>query len=245
LRQQSARLLQANLELALAAKTSAVGAITAHLIHDLKNPLFGLQSIVLCRQTSEEGKGDPTWQTALDATHRMQATINKVVEFLRDKDGMAQDEVTLRELTDLITSKMQGPARTAGVRFSADLDAEGVLPAHVANLLLLILANLIHNAIEATPRGKSVRLSLVRSGDQVLCEVADEGGGVPRNVLEHLFTPCQSTKAGGTGIGLTISRQLADHLGARLELKSTSPHGSVFVASVPVKLLTDQTFLAV
>src|SRR5256885_10117139 len=47
----------------------------------------------------------------------------------------------------------------------------------------------------------------------------------------HLFAPCRSSKEGGSGIGLAISKQLANHLGAQLELKSNSPAGCVFVRS--------------
>ena len=56
----------------------------------------------------------------------------------------------------------------------------------------------------------------------MVCEVADEGPGFPPQLLKSLFTPCRSTK-GGSGIGLAISRQLANQLGAVLELAKSSP----------------------
>ena len=245
LRRQSASLLQANLELALAAKTSAVGAITAHLIHGLKSPLFGLQSIMAGRQTAEAGRSDPALQTALDTTRRMHAMLNRVVDVLRDEAGLAQEEVSLEDLARMVEDKMAAPAREAGVQLAVDLETTGMIPARAANLVLLIFVNLMQNAIEATPRGKSVRLTMNREGGQILCAVADEGGGVPVGMVEGLFTPCESTKPGGSGIGLTISKQLANHLGARLELQSTSPRGSVFLLGLPARLLTDQTLLAV
>lgn len=245
LRQQSAQLLRANLELALAAKTSAVGAITSHLIHGLKSPLFGLQSIMSGRQGAETGPKDPVWQTALNSTRQMQSMINRVLDLLRDQGGMEQDEVPLRELTDAVTDKMAPLARAAGVQFTVDLETEGMVPAHVANLVPLILVNLIQNAIEATSPGRAVRLSVIREVDQILCEVADEGGGVPEQRVGNLFAPCESTKSGGSGIGLTISKQLATHLGAHLELKSTSPHGSVFRLTLPARLFSDQALLAI
>jgi C4-dicarboxylate-specific signal transduction histidine kinase len=56
-----------------------------------------------------------------------------------------------------------------------------------------------------------------------------------------LFTPCKSTKEGGSGIGLAISKQLAHHLGADLELKTNSPGGCVFVLTVPTGALADNS----
>ena len=57
----------------------------------------------------------------------------------------------------------------------------------------------------------------------------------------HLFAPCKSSKEGGSGIGLAISKQLANHLGANLELKSNSPEGCVFVLRVPKNVASEKS----
>jgi signal transduction histidine kinase len=64
--------------------------------------------------------------------------------------------------------------------------------------------------------------------------VRDEGDGLPEAVRLHLFTPVVSTKAGGTGLGLALSRQLARGLGAELELAATGSDGTEFVLRLPV-----------
>ena len=111
-------------------------------------------------------------------------------------------------------------------------------------LVMLIVENLIQNAIQATARGKSVQFALSLLEHRLVCEVRDEGPGLSDAVRKSLFSPCQSTKAGGSGIGLAISKQLASHLGADLELKSSEPHGSVFVLLLPIKLVKDAAALA-
>jgi C4-dicarboxylate-specific signal transduction histidine kinase len=108
-----------------------------------------------------------------------------------------------------------------------------VLSNHEADLVLLILENLIQNALDATPAGKAVRFAVCAEGDRLVMEVADEGPGLPPEMQARLFTPCASSKKGGSGIGLAISQQLANHLGAGLSLKHSSSKGCAFQLVLP------------
>ena len=231
-------LLRANQELALAAKTSAVGAVTAHLIHGLKNPLSGLQSFV---NSGLEGHsavtGDADWEEAAATTRRMQALIGQVVRVLEEQQAVGDYEISLGEVAELISARLQPAARAAGVEIAIHLGVEAVLSNRDANLTILILENLLQNALQATPAAKTVRLSLARAGDQACFEVQDEGTGIPPELQGHLFAPCRSTKPGGGGIGLAISKQLANHLGATLELVSNTPRGCVFRLLLPATML--------
>jgi signal transduction histidine kinase len=85
-----------------------------------------------------------------------------------------------------------------------------------------------------------VRIRFVKNPVEVRCEVADEGPGIPESIKPHLFTPCRSTR-GGSGLGLAISRQLAHHLGGRLELEVSSATGCVFVLVLPRDLITGRS----
>lgn len=244
LAERTASLLRANHELTLAAKTSAVGAVSAHLIHGLKNPLFGLQNFVSNRSQGKSTGTDTEWRNAVATTQRMQSLINDVVRVLREESHIGDYEITAAELAEIITGKMQPLAREAGVRFHTDLRCAGTLANRDANLVMLILENLIQNAIQATARGKAVQFSLSMLEQRLVCEVRDEGPGLSDTARKSLFSPCQSIKAGGSGIGLAISKQLASHLGADLELKSSQPDGCAFVLSLPIKLVKEATTLA-
>src|SRR4030095_13907374 len=105
--------------------------------------------------------------------------------------------------------------RETGVGLTVNRDAEAILPNRVANLVALILVNLLQHAAEAPPRGASVPIAIGPAPDGITCEVRDQGAGLPEG--RNVFAPCQSSKEGGSGIGLAISQQLALHLGALLE----------------------------
>jgi signal transduction histidine kinase len=232
LAERTENLARANQELALAAKTSALGAVTAHLLHGLKNPLAGLQSFVTSQGAVTPMDGDSAWQQAIASTRRMQMMVNQVVSVLREVQGGTEYEVTLAELEGIVCNRVQPLAREVGVGFKSIVESEGALANRVANLTALILINLAENAIQVTPRGKTVTLIIKRKGGQLYCEVRDEGGGFPAHI--PLFTPCRSTKEGGTGIGLALCKQLALHLGAELELATSTPGGCVFSLRVPL-----------
>lgn len=234
LAERTNNLLRANRELALAAKTSAIGAVTSHLIHGLKNPLSGLRSFVQERASDEEGQTSD-WDLAVASTQRMQQLIDRVVRVLQEQNTVAEYEISLQELVEMIGSKFQAVAQTAGVSFRSSLQASGCLSNREADLILLVLENLVQNAIEATPQGKEVRLQICSGSSHLVFDIEDSGGGLSPEQVARLFTPCPSAKKGGSGIGLTISRQLAIHLGAILELKQTSAAGSCFRLSMPLQ----------
>lgn len=236
LAERTERLLHANHELALAAKTGALGAVTAHLVHGLCNPLANVRDFV-----ASHGAGaaaDPDWQDALAATRRMEGLVREVVRVLGEENGTDQYEITLAELAGILSAKLRPATEQAGVPCEVRLSAAGQLANRHANLVLLILENLVQNALQVTPRGRRVNVTLSGGDGAVVCEVRDEGPGFPPHLLPDVFRPCRSTK-GGSGLGLAISRQLAHHLGARLELRQTGATGSVLVLTLPRTLLTD------
>lgn len=233
LARRTSDLLKANRELALAAKTSAVGAVTSHLIHGLKNPLSGLQSFVRNRAQDQANGHDTEWQLAVATTKRMETLINRTVNVLQEQQTAVEYQISLAELADIVSSKLQPQAKTAGVRLETIVNGAGTLGNRDADLVLLILENLLQNALEATPVGKAVKLRVFAEAERVAMEVEDEGPGLAPEVVDRLFAPCASAKKGGSGIGLAISRELAKHLGAALELKSSSSRGCVFRLVLP------------
>jgi signal transduction histidine kinase len=167
----------------------------------------------------------------------MQTMIGEVVRVLREHQGLHHYELTLAELAQVVAARAEPPARAAQIRFVLQQSGERTLASREANLVLLILDNLVKNALEATPAGRTVELAIRADDAGVKFAVRDEGPGVLATVREHLFQPCRSSKPQGSGIGLAICQQLAQHLGAELALTRTSPQGSVFTLTLPAGTL--------
>ena len=115
----------------------------------------------------------------------------------------------------------------AGVRVQGD-------PERIAQ----ILANLLDNAIKYSPPTSPITVSLTIVGNEAQLRVTDQGVGVPDDERERIFAPFYRTsrtrEIPGTGLGLHISRRIAEQHHGRLWLDSTSSQGSVFVLSVPL-----------
>lgn len=235
---QNRDLSRANEELAMAARTSALGAVSAHLMHGLKNPLASLSRYVR-DHVSEDNKGGEAdkvedWQDAVAATRRMQALVEHTMEVLADARGEAVYEVQTRELVKAVDDKVATLARQRNVQVSFHLETDEILTSRTANLVQLILVNLVENAIHATPAGKTVSLDVLAENQHLCFRVRDEGHGFPAHLRSRLFLPCKSTREGGSGIGLSLCKQLTDHLAASLELSDAPDGGCLFSFLLPL-----------
>jgi signal transduction histidine kinase len=232
LRARSEDLQRANRELVLAAKTSALGTVTAHLMHELKNPLAGLE-VIMAGQADQGLRSDTAvggeLAAASELTRRLRTMVNDVVSVLHDEQTSAEFELTCADIAEIVLGKVRPEAVTRGVKLETDASAAVSISGRRANLVTLVLRNLMQNALEATSRGGSVRLNgRAAHPGGVEFEVADEGGGLPGTVRSRLFQPCASTKPGGSGLGLALSHQLAQQAGGRLELVRSDARGTCF-----------------
>ncbi len=227
LAERSRKLQEANRKLVLAAKSSAVGAISAHLIHSLKNPLAGLQSIVK-NQTNWPGR-----ETADEMTRRMAASVREITSILRQETHDGLYDITLAEMREILLAKTAPLAEQAGVRAEFGPAPPASLNNRDGNLAILIAQNLIFNAIEATPPGKKTAVSFKQEKERFCLTVSDEGNGLPEAIQKHLFSPVKTAKSGGSGLGLAISKQMAEALHADLTLRHTGSDGTVFALRIP------------
>ena len=231
--ERNERLIRANFELTLAAKTSALGLITSHLIHGLQGPVAGLRAVMA--DHGADGSAAPSdWQSAAGYAERMQAMIQETVALLGDAGSQTTYELTGRELAEIIRSRNAGTATAKGVVFTVNEGFAESLDSHRGSLLCLIATNLVQNAIAATAAGRRVDAVFAREAGSITLVVKDEGHGIPDSVGAHLFEPGRTGRPGGTGLGLAISQLLARQIGATLALAATGSSGTTFRLSLPL-----------
>jgi len=239
LAQRNERLARANQELALAARASALGAVSAHLMHGLRNPLASLSQFVSGQGNGMDRQKDEEVQDALTAARRMQALVEQTLEVLADARGEPAYEVTANELLESVRQRVVALATTRGVSLSTVGAGDQMLSSRAANLLRLILVNLLENAVQVTAPGGKASLAAELLAGRLILRVQDQGSGFPEHLRPGLFLPCRSTREGGSGLGLAISKQLAEHLGANLELRESGSCGCVFALDLPLNRASD------
>jgi signal transduction histidine kinase len=237
LRLRSEDLARANSELVFSAKNAALGAISAHLIHGLKNPLAGLEGFLSDASESATvgGPGGPALQEAGETTRRIGLLVREVSAVLREEAAETEAvRVPLTDIFDTLKRRVASKLADSGAMLVIEGSTRETISSRVAQLALLVLQNLVENALEATDRGGRVVLAHagIPSG-AVQLDVRDQGCGLSTEVREALFQPLRSTKPGGSGLGLAISAHLARHAGGKLELVDSGPQGSIFRLTLP------------
>jgi signal transduction histidine kinase len=225
LAERNRSLERANTDLAIAARTSAIGSVTSHLFHDLKNPLAGLKAYLRVSSDNDE---------AVAVADRMQSLIDETLMMLREQESDRHVDLPMEEIVKMARKRLgvNSVSHPPEVRINASGDCR--IPLHKVQMFLLILHNLVENARAASPRDKAVEVLLSGSDSALEATVEDAGPGLPAHVQSQLFEPVSSDKADGTGIGLAISSIIARHIPARLELLSTGPEGTRFQIHIPL-----------
>lgn len=145
------------------------------------------------------------------------------------------EAIDLGQFTASIQRLMAETAQRSGVSLTVDHTATDVHPALDASLMQQVLINLITNAIHAT-EGRPVRTIALHSfvrDKSVVFEVRDTGKGIPRSLLREIFVPFYSTRQDGSGIGLSLSKQIVASHGGTLSVESTPDAGTTFTVSIP------------
>lgn len=216
---------EANRELALAARTSAIGSVASHLFHGLKSPLAGLKTYLKVVTRDKE---------ALAITDRMQSLIEESLSVFREEDTGPDSVLSLEEFRDLARNRLAPGDPQETSRLFLKVSGDASIPAQKAQLLLLMLRNLVDNALEASPEEAPVTVAFEGQPAALSARVIDSGPGIPEKIRQNLFDPVTSTKLGGSGIGLAISSVIARHIPARLELLKSGPEGTTFHIEMPL-----------
>jgi len=227
------RLQEAQQALQRKEKLALLGQLAGGVGHELRNPL-GVMS---------------------NATYYLEAVQKDAPEDVRKHLGILREQITLsaRIVTDLLDFSRTTPAERLpipleriaetqlrrlaphdGITITRDfpdsLPLVHVDPVHAGQVVL----NLLTNAVQAMGDGGTLHLrGRVASEGKVLLEISDTGPGVPPEHLEKIFEPLFTTKASGIGLGLAVSKSLAQANGGDLVLASQPARGATFVFAMP------------
>jgi signal transduction histidine kinase len=125
----------------------------------------------------------------------------------------------------------------AGLALEIDVDAR--LPVVMADAAQIerVLANLIANAVQATPRGGRLAIRGERAGDLVRVSVTDTGRGIPREYQRQLFkefVQVPDAATGNAGLGLSIAKRIVQAHGGSISVESEPGHGASFTFALPI-----------
>ena len=240
-------LARKNRQLRRRERLAALGEMAAGVAHEIRNPLGGIQ---LFASLLEKDLRDRPAEHRLavkiaKGVGSVEAIVTDFLEFGRPRDpqpvAMKLDAVA-REAADLAMSRAADPALQIEI---AEAMAEIEMVSDVT-MIKRALLNLLLNAVDAVrerPIGKNGQREPARvqvgvkkqSPDQIAIAVADNGPGVPAELMDRIFNPFFTTKDRGMGLGLAIVHQIAESLHGNVQVANAPGGGAVFSLSIPTR----------
>ncbi len=238
------RLRRQQVELARMSRLSLAVELASNLAHELNQPLAAIVAYTqACLTLLRQDHTDPRELTGtLDEIVNQGLRAGGIIRHLRElvrKHPAAQAALDLNSLIEAVIHYAQLELRQAGVTLKLEL-AEALPPVLADDIQTqLAVLYLIRNAIEAMPEtGDGPRELTLRTApldaDRILATVRDTGSGFGAETVERLFEPFFSTKPGGMGLGLAVSRSIIESQGGQLWATANPDRGASFHFTLPI-----------
>ncbi|MGQ0545145.1 MAG: ATP-binding protein [Betaproteobacteria bacterium] len=214
-------------------KRAVLGQFAASVAHEVRNPLATMKTSVQALGARERDAGRrELLELVADEIERINGVIESLLSFARPREP-ERAEVSARELLRRVAA-LAGPMAEEGrVRLTVLGEPELRLLVDVGQAQQ-ILMNLVLNALQAMPEGGLLTLRAHRENGFGCISVSDTGHGMAKEVAAKVMEPFFTTKPAGTGLGLPVSRQLAEMNGGALELASVPGSGTTATLRLPL-----------
>lgn len=218
----------------------------ANVSHEFKTPLTAIQGFAetLLAGAMEDSRTNRRFLEIIrDHAMRLARLTNDLLKLARIEAGKLEVEFFPVQLMEVIERSAETTLLKASrkqIALEVEVPPEMPMVRGDASLLREVLQNLVDNAIQYTPEGGSIHVSVVAGAREAVVCVADTGIGIPLADQERIFErfyrvdAARSREAGGTGLGLSITKHIVEAHGGRLWVESEVGHGSRFFFSVPL-----------
>jgi signal transduction histidine kinase len=230
-------------QLMQAQRLSSVGALASSVAHEFNNILTTIINYAKLglRPTADDQARTQALERILKGGHRAAGIVNSMLGYARNTSCRREptDVARLVEEALTLTEKDLSKHRVSVEKRFLARPTAPVVPGQIEQ----IFVNLIINARQAMPRGGRLRIEVRENRPAGMAEVkiADTGVGIPADRLRLIFEPFYTTKepdeggSGGTGLGLSVCRQIIEQHHGRIRVESVVGKGTTFTVKLPVR----------
>jgi two-component system phosphate regulon sensor histidine kinase PhoR len=234
-----------------ATKSNFIRTIT----HELRSPVSVVRSLLRTITAGYSGQVNEQQQNILERAIRRADFLQKLIDDLLDlaagkanlKSHEATNPVPLRDILQRLLERFAAPAKEKGLGFEwQDQADQSCMVMASPEALDRIFNNLLSNAVKYTPPHGKVTVTLMQNNEDARIIIEDTGIGIPEEAMEHLFEEfyrapnAREFEREGTGLGLTIVKDLVTRLGGWVSVHSSPNVGTRFTVSLPLVHETHQ-----
>jgi signal transduction histidine kinase len=214
----------------------ALGQVAAGLAHELRNPLTSIKGLIQVNRREMQDRGLPTddFQIIEQEIRRMERSLKTFLDFARPPRPERRP-LTLAPLIDRVAMLVKGRAKKQRVAIESAAHDTAVWVNADADQIQQLLLNLLLNALDAMPRGGTVTIERGPPvAGMVSVTVRDTGPGIAPHILPVVFETFVSGKETGVGLGLPVSRRIAEDHDGTLTAANLPEGGASFVLTLPL-----------
>ncbi|MBK7665462.1 MAG: hypothetical protein IPJ21_18380 [Sterolibacteriaceae bacterium] len=230
-------------------RLALMGTMAASVAHEIRNPLNALSLSIeyLKRLATGAGASASLPAPLVDDLSLMQHEVQRLDRVARDFSDLAKPPRIERRvispsvLIEHVAASFRHLARQRGIELEVRAPERGLLIEADPQRLEQVLVNLVKNALEATPPKGRVRIEAFTQRHRLEVQVADSGAGMSAAQRQKIFEPFHSTRPGGLGLGMYLSKRLVEAHQGTLSVESDQGKGTSVRVSLPLAVATTTT----
>jgi signal transduction histidine kinase len=216
-------------QVASSERLAAIGRVAAGVAHEIRNPIAAMRLKAENALLADAPRQKEALSMMLGQIERLDRLLKRLLS-LTDRDPPQRQATSIRSLMESCIHEHAEQASSREIRLTANIRADTAKLD--AGQIRRALDNLVLNAIEAAPTHSEILLSAYIEGDTLYLSAHDAGAGPPAAIRDHLFEPFVTGRPDGTGLGLSLVREIANAHGGMARFVSHT-NGTTFEMLIP------------
>lgn len=228
-------------------RLAALGHMAAGIAHEIRNPLSAIKGLArfFAEVSPEDSEEARVAGIMTQEVQRLDNVVGDLLELARP-DRLNRTEISPVLLLERTRNLMQADMDKAGIRYVQEAPSPCPEISLDADRMTQVLLNLFLNAVQAMPGGGTLTARvrfpsrsdpehpLSGPGDVLLLDIEDTGEGIPKDKIQQIFSPYYTTKARGTGLGLSLVHKIVEAHDGEIDVSSTVGKGARFTLRLPL-----------
>jgi PAS domain S-box-containing protein len=234
-KERTKELVEAQTKLLKTERLAAIGELAGMVGHDLRNPLTGIAGAAYYLKAKYTPNIDCRGRDMLEIIEKDIEHANKIINDLLEYSREMKLKLVETDPKSMLKEAIASMQIPENIKVLDKTSSELKIKVDTERMRR-VLMNIIKNAVDAMPKGGNLTVKSEKIGEKMIMSFSDNGIGMPKEVLNKIWTPLFTTKAKGMGFGLPICKRIVEGHGGRISAESKVRKGTTFTITMPIEL---------